>query len=72
MVRENKTSEGVTDEELLAQLRINGIDDVARVKAASLESCGSVSVITKDDRAESGSTHEAMSSPEAPAPPWPT
>lgn len=48
-VRENLDAEGITDEELKAQLREHGIDDVSRVKLAMVEADGSVSVIPKDD-----------------------
>ncbi|MDY3554871.1 DUF421 domain-containing protein [Gemmata sp. JC717] len=55
-VRENLDTEGISDDELRAQLRGNGIDDVAQVKSAFVESEGSVSVVKK----------------EAPPPPEPT
>jgi len=45
---ENLASEGITDDELEAQLRLNGVDDVAKVKTARLESEGSVSVVEKE------------------------
>jgi len=48
-VRENMEAEGITDDELAAQLRLNGIDDVARVKAAFMEAEGTVSVVPKDE-----------------------
>jgi len=47
-LRENMEAEGITDEELAAQLRLNGIDDVARVKAAFIEAEGTISVVPKD------------------------
>jgi uncharacterized membrane protein YcaP (DUF421 family) len=49
LVRENMDAESITDEELEAQLREHGIDDVSKVKAAYIESEGNVSVIPKDD-----------------------
>jgi uncharacterized membrane protein YcaP (DUF421 family) len=48
-VRENLDREGITDDELAAQLRLHGIDDVAKVKRALMESEGEVSVIPKDE-----------------------
>jgi uncharacterized membrane protein YcaP (DUF421 family) len=48
--RENMRREGITEEELLSQLRQNGIDDPARVKAAFIESDGTVSVIRAERR----------------------
>lgn len=48
-VRENLDAEGITDDELRGQLRQNGVEDVAQVKAAFVESEGGVSVIKKDD-----------------------
>lgn len=47
-LRENLASEGITDEELESQLRLSGVDDVAKVKTARIESEGSVSVVEKD------------------------
>ncbi|HUR55893.1 MAG TPA: YetF domain-containing protein [Gemmataceae bacterium] len=47
-VRENMDSEGLSDDELEAQLRLNGIDDVSKVKSARIESEGTVSVVPKE------------------------
>ncbi len=52
LLRENMAKEGVTEEELLAQVRQNGIDDPKRVKAAFIESDGAVSVIPDDEPPE--------------------
>lgn len=49
---ENMAKEGVTEEELLAQVRQNGLDDPKRVRAAFIESDGSVSVIPDDEPPE--------------------
>jgi uncharacterized membrane protein YcaP (DUF421 family) len=46
-IRANLDAEGVSDAELSAQLRQNGVDDVAKVKSAVMESEGSVSVIER-------------------------
>jgi uncharacterized membrane protein YcaP (DUF421 family) len=48
IVRENLTREQISHDELAAQLREQGIDEVALVKSAYLESEGSVSVIPFD------------------------
>jgi uncharacterized membrane protein YcaP (DUF421 family) len=48
-LKENMAAEGITDDELAAQVRGHGIDDVGRVKAAFIESEGTVSVIPKAD-----------------------
>jgi uncharacterized membrane protein YcaP (DUF421 family) len=53
--RDNLDREGITDEELLAQVREHGIDDLNRVKSAILESEGTVSVIPMESRAANGS-----------------
>jgi uncharacterized membrane protein YcaP (DUF421 family) len=45
LLHENMAREGVTEEELLAQVRQQGIGDPKGVKAAFIESDGSVSVI---------------------------
>lgn len=49
LLRENMVSEELTDEELMAQLRMNGIDDVSRVKVAFMESGGAISVVPKEE-----------------------
>jgi uncharacterized protein DUF421 len=48
-LQENLDAEGITDEELRAQLREHGIDGIGRVKSAILESEGNLSVIPKDE-----------------------
>ena len=45
LIRTTLRDELITEEELMTQLRINGIDDLAEVKAAYLEGNGEVSVI---------------------------
>jgi uncharacterized membrane protein YcaP (DUF421 family) len=47
--RRNMTNEHVTDEELLSQLRLQGVDDISRVRLAMIESEGAVSVIRCED-----------------------
>jgi uncharacterized membrane protein YcaP (DUF421 family) len=48
-LHENMKKEGVTEEELLSQLRQNGVDDPKRVKAAYIESDGTVSVVPAEE-----------------------
>jgi len=38
----------VTDDELMSQLRLNGVDDLSQVKVATLEPGGAVSVVTRE------------------------
>ena len=46
--------EMVTRDELMAQLREQGVDDIAKVKSACLEGDGQFSVVRKDDGEVSG------------------
>jgi uncharacterized membrane protein YcaP (DUF421 family) len=48
MLRRNMRKEFITEEELASKLRAHGIQEMARVKLASLESDGELSVITRD------------------------
>lgn len=48
MVRPNMRRELVTEEELMAALRKEGIDDVADVRSACLEANGEISIIARD------------------------
>lgn len=50
MLQHNMDSELVTEDELLGQLRQQGIDDITNVRKCFLESNGEFSVLTKDDR----------------------
>lgn len=47
IIRKTLNSELMTEEELMAQLRLQGIDNLGDVKASYLEGTGSVSVIKK-------------------------
>ena len=47
MLRRNMRREFVTTEELMAQLREDGLEDCANVKAAYMEDDGSISIIEK-------------------------
>ncbi len=42
----------VTDDELMSQLRLNGVDDLARVKVATLEPDGEVSIVPRSEAGE--------------------
>jgi uncharacterized membrane protein YcaP (DUF421 family) len=53
-VRKNLERERISDDELAAQLRENGIDDVKNVKAAYIEAEGTVSVIRKEQPENAG------------------
>jgi uncharacterized membrane protein YcaP (DUF421 family) len=44
-MRQNMAKELITKEELMGQLRINGIEDIKQVKEACIESNGEISVI---------------------------
>ncbi|MBN9517266.1 DUF421 domain-containing protein [bacterium] len=44
----------VTDDELMSQLRLSGVDDLARVRVATLEPDGEVSVVTRAEAGEEG------------------
>lgn len=48
MMRRNMESEMITEDELLAQLRQQGIEDIKQVKQCCLESSGDFSVIKMD------------------------
>jgi uncharacterized membrane protein YcaP (DUF421 family) len=52
MVRRNMRREMVTEEELMAVLRKEGIDDLASVRSACMEADGEISVIAGDGRRE--------------------
>ena len=47
----NMRREFITHEELLSQLRLQGIDDVTQVRAAYLEADGRISVLDRDGQA---------------------
>jgi len=52
MVRRNMRREMVTEDELRAVLRKEGIDDLASVRSACMEADGEISVIANDGRRE--------------------
>lgn len=49
MLRENMARELLTEAELCEHLRLNGVDDPAKVKSARIEAGGEVSVIEKEN-----------------------
>jgi uncharacterized membrane protein YcaP (DUF421 family) len=53
----------VTDDELMSQLRLNGVDDLARVKVVTLEPDGEISVVTRDAPAPEPTPPEAGDPP---------
>ncbi len=59
VLRKNLESEMITEDELMAQLRMNGIDDPAEVKTATLESNGEISVIAFDKDEKKGGNGKA-------------
>jgi uncharacterized membrane protein YcaP (DUF421 family) len=50
MIRQNMKKELITDEELLSQLREQGIENITKVKKAYMEGDGHISVISYDDK----------------------
>jgi uncharacterized membrane protein YcaP (DUF421 family) len=54
ILRRNMRREMITEEELMGQLREQGVEDVSEVKACYLEGDGHVSVIPKDEKGGKG------------------
>jgi uncharacterized membrane protein YcaP (DUF421 family) len=50
MIRRNMRVEMITEDELMSQLRLQGVDDLAQVKRAHIESDGRISVVQRDGR----------------------
>ena len=50
LLRRNMRVEMITEDELMSQLRLQGVDDLAQVKRAHIESDGRISVIQRDGR----------------------
>lgn len=61
MLRRNMRKELVTEDELMALLRTQGVDDPSKVKLACLESSGDISVVTRDpdDASQNGHDNKA-------------
>jgi len=53
-IRKNMDSELITEDELMGQLRQQGIEDISEVKKACLESGGDFSIIRKDGARKQG------------------
>ena len=50
MLRRHMRQELITETELMSQLRVQGVDDVAQVKKAFMEGDGRISVVTYEPR----------------------
>ena len=50
MLRRNMKKEFITEDELMSQLRLQGVDDITRVKQACLEGDGKISIVEKPQR----------------------
>jgi uncharacterized membrane protein YcaP (DUF421 family) len=50
MLRRNMRHELITEEELMGQLREQGLDDVGKVKEAYMESDGHISVVQQEQK----------------------
>jgi uncharacterized membrane protein YcaP (DUF421 family) len=48
MLRRNLAKELITDDEMMSQLRLQGVDDLSDVKAAYLEGDGRISVVQRE------------------------
>lgn len=59
MLHQNMRKELITREELMVQLREQGIDDLAKVKSANMENDGQISAILKPEFESSGDTPRA-------------
>lgn len=55
ILRRNLRQEFVTEDELLAHLRLHGVDHVSQVKEAFMEGDGRISVVTRDAATDRGS-----------------
>jgi uncharacterized membrane protein YcaP (DUF421 family) len=61
LLRRNLARELITEDELWAQLRLQGVDDLSKVKEARIEADGRVSVITSTDRARHSAAERTVS-----------
>lgn len=48
--RRNMRRELITEDELMSQLRLQGVDDLSAVREARMEGDGRISVVTRDDQ----------------------
>ena len=60
LMRKHMKSELITEDELMAQLREQGVDDIADVKRAFMEGDGRVSVITHEEKQHSAPDRSAV------------
>lgn len=60
MVRRNMKQELVTEEELMTQLREQGVEDLSKVKVARMESDGRISVVCYDGPAQNGAPEKRI------------
>lgn len=63
IIRKNLASEILTEEELLSQLRLQGVESVSEVKTCYLESNGRFSVITNEAEAGKQTSNENGQTP---------
>jgi len=61
VLRKALAEELMTEEELMTQLRLNGVEDPTEVKAAYLEGNGAISVIKRSSGGEQGNASNATS-----------
>jgi uncharacterized membrane protein YcaP (DUF421 family) len=59
MLRRNMRQELITEDELMGQLRQQGLDELSKVKAAYIESDGRISVIQREEQQHAGSERKA-------------
>lgn len=50
MLRRHMHRELITEDELMSQLRLQGVDDLSAVREARMEGDGRISVVTRDDQ----------------------
>jgi len=52
LLRRNLYREQITEDELMSQLRLQGIDDIAQVKLSYMEPDGRISVVTHEEKSK--------------------
>ena len=65
MLRKTMNEELITEDELFTQLRMNGVEDLAEVKAVYLEGNGAISVIKRSGGDDGGQQGKSSASPAA-------
>jgi uncharacterized membrane protein YcaP (DUF421 family) len=58
VIRKNLEQEMISEDELLSQLRLQGVEDISDVKRCCLESNGKISVIRRDGETNQGNTNQ--------------